>query len=311
MNKASTKEDLRDLPPKKPFFIGVDSDGCVFDSMEIKHKECFCPAFINRFGLQGVSGFARETWEFVNLYSKTRGLNRFKAVVEAIKLLNERPEVREQLGRSIDTRELETWISLETSLSEKHLGRYIQANKHDLRENSILIQALCWSIDVAEAVKHIVHDLPPIAEAESVLQSLPDRADCLVVSQTPSDDLVREWEEHDIARYTRMIAGQEQGTKSEHLALAAGSKYDPGHVLMIGDAPGDQQAAEENGFLFFPIVPGRERVSWCELRDQGLRRFFAGSFAGEYQQKVLNDFYSSLPESPPWRPSQSQAQSQS
>ncbi|HCR31211.1 MAG TPA: haloacid dehalogenase, partial [Opitutae bacterium] len=31
---------LSDHQPSKEFFVGIDSDGCIFDSMEIKHKEC-------------------------------------------------------------------------------------------------------------------------------------------------------------------------------------------------------------------------------------------------------------------------------
>ena len=79
---------LKELKPEKEFFIGIDSDGCVFDTMEIKHKECFCPQFVNHYGLQPVSRYAREAWEFVNLYSKTRGVNRFKAVTRALDLLS-------------------------------------------------------------------------------------------------------------------------------------------------------------------------------------------------------------------------------
>ena len=85
---------LRDLKPEHGFFIGIDSDGCVFDSMEIKHKECFCPNYINHFGLQAVSKYAREVWEFVNLYSKTRGCNRFYAVLRALDLLRDREETK-------------------------------------------------------------------------------------------------------------------------------------------------------------------------------------------------------------------------
>ena len=54
---------LRDFKPSKEFFIGIDSDGCIFDSMEIKHKECFAPMFIKNFHLQPVSKYAREVWE--------------------------------------------------------------------------------------------------------------------------------------------------------------------------------------------------------------------------------------------------------
>ena len=69
-----------DITPKYDYLIGVDSDGCVFDTMELKHKECFIPNIINYMELQGVSKYAREAAEFVNLYSKSRGINRFPAL---------------------------------------------------------------------------------------------------------------------------------------------------------------------------------------------------------------------------------------
>ena len=72
------------ITPKHDFLVGIDSDGCVFDSMELKHKECFVPNFINHYGLQGVSKYAREAAEFVNLYSKSRGANRFPALAEQL-----------------------------------------------------------------------------------------------------------------------------------------------------------------------------------------------------------------------------------
>ena len=84
---------LKNFKPTKEFFIGIDSDGCVFDTMEIKHKECFTPMFIKHFRLQAVSKYAREVWDFVNLYSKTRGANRFPALIRALNLLRERKEV--------------------------------------------------------------------------------------------------------------------------------------------------------------------------------------------------------------------------
>ena len=70
MSHADSAQPLRDFKPQAKFFVGIDSDGCVFDTMEIKHKECFAPMFIKHFHLQAASKYAREDWEFVNLYSK-------------------------------------------------------------------------------------------------------------------------------------------------------------------------------------------------------------------------------------------------
>jgi len=130
------------------------------------------------------------------------------------------------------------------------------------------------------------------------LQKLFPQADILVVSATPQDALQREWEEHDLSRYVVAICGQEIGTKKECLGVAA--KYPPAHVLMIGDAPGDYKAAVANHALFFPINPGAEEASWKRFHDEGVARFFAGTFAGAYQQQLLVEFESYLPDRPPW-----------
>ena len=92
--QADRKVNMIDFTPKHDYLVGIDSDGCAFDTMELKHKECFIPNIINYWGLQGVSKYAREAAEFVNLYSKSRGINRFPALVEALEWTNKRPEVK-------------------------------------------------------------------------------------------------------------------------------------------------------------------------------------------------------------------------
>mgnify|MGYP001014095918 FL=1 len=37
---------LKAHQPQHEFLIAIDSDGCAFDTMEIKHKECFIPNII-------------------------------------------------------------------------------------------------------------------------------------------------------------------------------------------------------------------------------------------------------------------------
>ncbi|MDZ7264794.1 MAG: HAD family hydrolase, partial [candidate division KSB1 bacterium] len=55
-----TREDLISFTPRHSFLVGIDSDGCVFDSMEPKHKECFCPVTIEKWELAAISKYARE-----------------------------------------------------------------------------------------------------------------------------------------------------------------------------------------------------------------------------------------------------------
>src|SRR5438270_8735522 len=98
---------------QREFLIGIDSDGCVFDTMEIKHKECFIPNFIKHFGLQAVSKYAREAAEFVNLYSKWRGANRFPAYLMALEMLQDRPEARSRAAKVPPMNGLRLWVQQE------------------------------------------------------------------------------------------------------------------------------------------------------------------------------------------------------
>ena len=84
---------MYELERTKEFFVGIDSDGCAFDTMELKHKECFIHHTIQYYNLQAISKYAREAAEFVNLYSKSRGINRFPALVESLQWLQKRPEL--------------------------------------------------------------------------------------------------------------------------------------------------------------------------------------------------------------------------
>src|SRR5690606_5545449 len=106
---------------------------------------------------------------------------------------------------------------------------------------------------------------------------------CACMLGTPLEALEREWDEHDIAQHVFAIAGQEQGTKKEHIEIAAGGKYDTEHMLMIGDAPGDMKAARGNNALFFPINPGDEAASWERLCSEAMDKFFEGTYAGAYE----------------------------
>ena len=287
---------LKTLSQEKEFFIGIDSDGCAFDTMEIKHKECFCPAFINHFDLQSVSKYAREVWEFVNLYSRTRGVNRFLAVIHAMELLSERDEVVLRGLKVQEMKSLRKWVAAEAKLGSPALKKAVDAT-HDA-ELSMLYD---WSADVNEAVAKIVRNVSPFPFVRENLDRAQEKADMIVVSQTPVEALNREWHEHGIDGYVKMIAGQEMGTKTEHIRYAAKGKYDDDKILMIGDAPGDLKAAKDNNALYFPIIPGREEQSLEDFYNEGLDRFFNGTFAGEYEQMLINSFFTSLPELPPWK----------
>lgn len=282
-----------DFTPRHEFLVGIDSDGCAFDTMEVKHKECFIPNTINSYNLQGISKFAREAAEFVNLYSKSRGINRFPALIETLEWLQRRPEVAARGVRIEIPPSLANWVKTETKLGNPALKKAVEATG-----DPALRQALEWSEAVNETVERFVRGVPPFPFVRECLEKLTGKADLLVVSATPNEALEREWEEHDIRRYVARICGQEVGTKKEVLTVAA--KYAANRVLMIGDAPGDFSAAKANKALFFPINPGSEDASWKRLFDEGIDRFLGGTYAGAYQQQLLDEFDRVLPKDPSW-----------
>jgi phosphoglycolate phosphatase-like HAD superfamily hydrolase len=275
------------------FLVGIDSDGCAFDTMELKHKECFIPNTINYYELQSVSKYARQAAEFVNLYSKSRGINRFPALVEALEWLQKRPEVK---ARGVTVRipaGLVEWMKRETKLANPALKAAAESTGDpDLK------QALAWSEAVNATIEKVVRGVPPFPYVRECLERLCGKADMLVVSATPGEALRREWEEHDIARHVAAICGQEVGTKAELLSVA--KQYPAGQVLMIGDAPGDYKAAKANSTLFFPINPGAEEASWQRCYEEGIERFLDRRFAGDYQERLLQEFDQYLPQRPPW-----------
>ena len=277
------------------FLVGIDSDGCAFDTMELKHKECFIPCIIHHWGLKGISKYAREAAEFVNLYSKSRGVNRFPALIEVFKLLQKRPEVVAR-GAKIEIPEiLVEWMNKETKLGNAALAKYVEETGDPLMKKT-----LAWSLDVNETVDKIVGEgVPPFPMVRESLEKLQGKADVLVVSATPQAALQKEWANQGLLPFVQSICGQEVGTKKESLAYA--SLYPKNHALMIGDAPGDYKAALANNALFFPINPGEEEASWKRFFEEGAQKFLTDEFAGDYHQELLDDFTSHLPTTPPWK----------
>ncbi len=290
-----SSERLQAFTPHHDFFIGIDSDGCAFDTMELKHKECFCPCFINVFELQSVSKYARETWEFGNLYSQWRGTNRFPELLLCLDWLRQRPEVQRRGTRVPTLPKLAAWITQETKLGNPALQRAAAATG-----DAELAWVLRWSEAVNAAVDAMVRGCAPFPGVCDALEQVRGKADCMVVSATPEAALAKEWAEHDMTSYMAWIAGQESGTKQEHLARATNGTYAAAHVLMIGDAPGDYAAARANDALFYPINPGHEEAAWARLVDEGLRKFLDGTYAGAYQDALVAQFNKYLPATPPW-----------
>jgi phosphoglycolate phosphatase-like HAD superfamily hydrolase len=286
---------LEKMKPSHEFLIGIDSDGCVFDSMEVKQKEFFIPNALKYFDLFEISKILQETWEFVNLYSIYRGGNRFTSIIKVFELLYERKEIRDIGFKLVNLSSLKEWVKTETKLSNANLRKYFESN-YDPDLERVVNWTEAVNMDISETLRNI----PPFPHAIQAIKKMSVFADLIIVSQTPLEALEREWEEHDMKKYVKVIAGQEHGTKTEHLALAGKGKYPDNKIIMIGDAKGDLDAARKNGILFYPIIPGKEDESWERFINEGLGKFSRGEYTGNYENKLLMEFQKFLPEKPPW-----------
>ena len=293
---ATHERDMVAFQPKKEFFIGIDSDGCVFDAMEIKHKECFIPNLVNDWGLQTVSRYAREVHEFVNLYSKWRGLNRWKNVIRTLDMLRDHPEVKRREAVIPDPVGLRGFVESGLDLNDAGLYTYMKDhNEPDLKTGVI------WSADVNSSIERIVHGLMPFRYVYESFEDLVNFADLACVSATRNTDLSREWTYAGIIDKVDLLCGQEVGSKENILHLTAQNKYAENHILMMGDAPGDMKAARAVGALFYPIMPGHEADSWDRFYHEAYQKFLNGTYAGAYEAGLISEFESLLPEIAPWQ----------
>ena len=327
---------LKAFPKTKDFFVGVDSDGCAFDTMEVKHKFCFVVALLQAFGLAALARILRDVWDFVNLNGQTRGCNRWLALRDTFQYLRElspyerfegplkaHREVIEQFIAAADEvpdiqlsndgllrfadmklgddakQLLKTIVADPVAVANSPRGRDIV--KADTDPEHCLLRLALWTHLVNGLVAIRVHDVPPFLHVRESLEKIADRADVMVVSATPGEALEREWDEHGIARYARMICGQEMGKKAEHIKHGAGGKYEPEKILMVGDAPGYMKAAKANDALFYPVNPGDEAACWQRLHAEAIDKFLAGEYGGEYEEKLIAEFMSHLPSTPPWK----------
>jgi phosphoglycolate phosphatase-like HAD superfamily hydrolase len=287
---------LKTFQPAHEFFIGIDSDGCVFDTMEVKQKEFFIPNALKYFDLYSISGLLRETWEYVNLYSIHRGGNRFSSILKVFDLLSESRQIRNSTLILPDLSTFRKWVETETKLSNATLHKYFESNYDPGIE-----KVLKWSEAVNEEIERLMPAISPFPNALKAIKEISVIADLVIVSQTPFEALDREWNEHNIKKFVRTIAGQEHGTKSEHLTFTAKGKYPDNKILMIGDAKGDLDAAINNEVLFYPIIPGKEDESWKYFLDEGLNKFISETYRGTYETSLINEFLKSLPSAPPWQ----------
>ena len=290
-----TKDDLINFLPKFGTFVGIDSDGCVFDTMEIKQKGHFHPAIIRHWGLEAIETQVRAAAEFTYLYSPYRGLNRFLGLCKTFELLNDWPEARDHAALP-DPTDLHVYCDSGLPLSNATIRAEAKRTG-----STLLAEAYQWSVDLNEDIDQRMPDPPVFQGAEEALKLIAQKSDAIVVSQTQAVALMKDWYRDDLAQYVSVIAGPELGSKIDDFNMAAVDRYPANSILMMGDAPGDMAAAQAIGCNFFPINPGHEVESWARFLDEGYSAFLKGGFTEDYQKKLIHEFKALLPGTPPWK----------
>jgi len=298
----ATLAELTSLEPRHETLVGIDSDGCVFDSMTVKQRECFHSAFLDTWKLHAVEKPARECLEFVNLFSRTRGQDRFICLDLAVRLMKTHPEIDPGAVELPDTTDLQRWLSQGPPFGNAGLEAALQGGKGaDLAGSPSLARILDWSRETDRRVRELPL-LEPFPDARRFLEELAGRSDAVVVSSTPLAALQHEWKSLGLREHVRLICSKDIGSKTQHLQTAlADGKYRPERTLMIGDAPKDLECAREAGVRFYPIVPGRENDSWRRLRETVYPDFLENSYTFALEESFIGEFLDHLPVQPPWQ----------
>ncbi|MEE1071961.1 MAG: HAD hydrolase-like protein [Cellulosilyticum sp.] len=268
---------------QKEFLICVDSDGCAMDTMDCKHIHCFGPCMVDEWELGEWKDAILKRWNDINLYTITRGINRFKGLAMAL------VEINEQYTKIEGIEDLVEWAENSPELSERNLKANLE------KEHKIALEkALKWS----QAVNIAITKLPeeekvPFAGALEGLRAAHAVADVAIVSSANREAVLEEWEEHKLLEHVDIVLTQEVGSKAECIRQLLLKGYKPENVLMVGDAKGDSDAAATNGVNYYPILVKREKESWDRFQEEAVKCFTENNYE-EYGKKMHDEFLRNL-----------------
>ena len=276
---------LDSFEKKREFLVCVDSDGCAMDTMDIKHIRCFGPCMVDEWSLEKWESAILSRWNEINLYTLTRGINRFKALFTALWEINEKyTEIKE-----LDA--LKKWVENSDELSNNSLKREIEKNPDAVS----LKKALSWSISVNENISKLPEsEKKPFEMAKEALEFAHGRADIAIVSSANRDAVLEEWSKFGLLEHTDIVLSQDAGSKAFCIGELIKKGYERDKIVMCGDAPGDMDAADKNGVFFYPILVKKEKESWQEFITTGLKKLIMGDFMGEYQDNKKSEFLKNL-----------------
>ena len=275
---------LEKFNKQKDYIICIDSDGCAIDTMDIKHIKCFGPCMVTEWNLEEWREPILERWNEVNLYTLTRGINRFKGLAVALTEINDKYVKIEGLDEFVK------WTEETKELSNEALEVEIQ------KTNNICIKkALEWSKYVNESIDLLSDDEKrPFEGVKEAIIEAKKKADIAIVSSANEKAVLDEWSKHGLLEHVDIVLTQNIGSKAYCISKLIEKVYSKNNALMVGDALGDLKAAESNDVSFYPIMVKKEKESWSRFTKEALEKFIGNSYSGEYQAKVIDEFKENL-----------------
>ena len=275
---------LENYVKKHDYLICVDSDGCAMDTMNIKHFRCFGPCMVEEWGLEEWKDAILNRWNEINLFTMTRGINRFKGLGMALR------EINDSYTKIEDIEVLEKWVAEAKELSNGAIEKYLETT-----DSIVLRKALSWSKKVNLSIDELSFDeKKPYVGVLEGLSFAHDKADIAIVSSANYEAVIDEWDYYKLLDHVDIVMAQNVGSKAYCIAELIKKGYDLDKVLMTGDAPGDLDAANKNNVFYFPILVNKEKESWDEFKDEAVNRLLDGTYAGEYQDKKVKEFKENL-----------------
>lgn len=276
--------NLSEFQKQKELLICIDSDGCAMDTMDIKHIRCFGPCMVEEWGLSAWEAPILDRWNAINLYTMTRGINRFKGLAKMLR------EIDAQYCRIDDIEVLEQWVEESNELSNPALKRAIAE-----QDSICLKKALSWSEKVNASINELQYaEKKPFEGVKEALAYAHQYADIAIVSSANEQAVIEEWDYYHLLDHVDILLAQNVGSKAYCIGELLKKGYDPAKVMMTGDAPGDYDAAKKNGVFYYPILVRREKESWEEFQAEAVSRLAAGTYGGAYQEQKAAEFLDNL-----------------
>ena len=271
---------------KHDYLVCVDSDGCVMDTMNCKHFNCFGPCMVTEWGLEAWKDEILTRWNEINLFSMTRGINRFKGLAIAL------GEINEKYTKIVGVEALQHWAETAPALSNDGAAK-AAAEATDPDAKTVLLKALAWSKAVNASIVELDEALKvPYNGAKEGLAAAHAFADVAMVSSANRDAVEEEWGKFGLLNHTDIVLAQDVGSKAACIKEMLKFGYDPQKVVMVGDAPGDCDAAEKNGVYYYPILVNHEKASWDEAIAVAFDKLQSGEYAAygaEKKQEFLRN----------------------